>query len=263
MKTLLKSLLLLFCILTSAYSQAQQYSIENCVNELSLEKTIPTNAGYQYWFADKNFLEDGRTLKLSVVDVGKATHAPHKHPEDEFFFILEGKAEFYLDGKTKVVGPNTSLYCPSNIEHGIRNAGDKQLKYLVLKKYEVATHEQEAQQAVIKVFDALSNRDAVSLRSNCTSDVRFYEYGEAWTADSLVNKAITRNTAADFKRTNRLDFVSTTVKEDVAWITYNLNSEITSKGKNFVVHWLETVVLVREEKKWKVKVLHSTLIKKS
>lgn len=137
MKILLKSIVILFCIHTSVYSQTQPYSIENCVNELSLEKTVPTNAGYQYWFADKNFLEDGRTLKLSVVDVGKATHAPHKHPEDEFFFILEGKAEFYLEGKTKVVGPYTSLYCPSNVEHGIRNAGDTQLKYLVIKKYEV------------------------------------------------------------------------------------------------------------------------------
>lgn len=267
MKTLLRSTLLLFCILTSVYSQARQHSIENCVNELSLDKTIPTHAGYQYWFADKAFLEDGRTIKLSVVNAGKATHAPHKHPQDEFFFILEGKAEFYLDGKTKVVGPNTSLYCPSNMEHGIRNAGDTQLKYLVIEKYETvnpsASKEQEAQQTIKKVFDALSDRDALSLRSYCTSDVRFYEYGEAWTADSLITKAITRNTATDFKRTNTFDFISTTVNENVAWITYNLHSETTSKGKTFTLHSLETAVLIREEKKWKVKVLHSTLIKKN
>ena len=65
----------------------------------------------------------------------QATHAPHKHATDEFFLILEGKARFYLDGKTKVVGPYTSLYCPSNIEHGISNAGENELKYLVIKKY--------------------------------------------------------------------------------------------------------------------------------
>jgi mannose-6-phosphate isomerase-like protein (cupin superfamily) len=115
---------------------AQKYAIENCVNEFSEQETETTNAGYQYWFADKNFLEDGRTLKLSVVEKGKATHAPHHHAEDEFFFILEGKAEFFLEGKTKVVGPYTSLYCPSNLEHGIRNVGDTQLKYLVIKRYE-------------------------------------------------------------------------------------------------------------------------------
>src|SRR6478609_7983656 len=138
----MKAIFKLCCLLLFVANlplKAQQYTIENCVNEFKKEKIDTTDAGYQYWFADKKFVADSRTLKLSVVDVGKATHAPHKHPEDEFFFILEGKAEFYLDGKTKVVGPYTSLYCPSNIEHGIRNAGDTQLKYLVMKKYEVAS----------------------------------------------------------------------------------------------------------------------------
>ena len=119
----------------SAAQKQKTYTIENSVNEFDMKKVEQTQAGYQYWFADKEFI-DGRTLKLSVVAPGKATHAPHRHPEDEFFFVLEGKAEFYLDGKTRTVGPYTSLYCPSNQEHGIRNAGDVTLKYLVLKKYE-------------------------------------------------------------------------------------------------------------------------------
>lgn len=129
----------LFTLVIPFSAQAQPYTIDNCVNEFDKSKIDSTTAGYQYWFADKKFVADARTLKLSVVDVGKATHAPHKHPEDEFFFILEGKAEFFLEGKTKVVGPYTSLYCPSNVMHGIRNAGDVQLKYLVIKKYEQAS----------------------------------------------------------------------------------------------------------------------------
>lgn len=112
-----------------------QYSIENCVNTFNPDKVEKTKVGYQYWFADKKFA-DGKTVKLSVVEPHSATHPPHHHIEDEFFFILEGTAEFYLNGKTRVVGENTSLYCPSNMEHGIRNVGDKQLKYLVIKKYE-------------------------------------------------------------------------------------------------------------------------------
>jgi mannose-6-phosphate isomerase-like protein (cupin superfamily) len=133
----MKNLVLLFFVFASFSLCAQQYTIENCVNEFSGNKSETTRAGYQYWFADKDFLGDGRTLKMSVVEPGKATHAPHRHPEDEFFFVLEGTAEFYLDGKTKVVGPYTSLYCPSNSEHGIRNVGETQLKYLVIKRYKV------------------------------------------------------------------------------------------------------------------------------
>ena len=110
------------------------YTINDCVNEFSMNGIEKTKVGYQYWFADKNFL-DGRTIKLSVVAPYSATHAPHKHSEDEFFFVLEGTAEFYLNGETITAGAMTSFYCPSNSEHGIKNVGDKELKYLVIKKY--------------------------------------------------------------------------------------------------------------------------------
>ena len=119
---------------TTVSSDKKSYTIENCVNEFNPAKTEETKVGYQYWFADKNFAE-GKTVKLSVVAPHSATHPPHKHTEDEFFFILQGTAEFYLDGRTKNVGPMTSLYCPSEVEHGIKNVGDSELKYLVIKKY--------------------------------------------------------------------------------------------------------------------------------
>lgn len=110
-----------------------KYSIENCVNHFELDKATKTKVGYQYWFADKNITQEN-TLKMSIVEPGKSTHAPHHHIEEEFFYILEGTAEFFLGGKTVVAGPNTSFYCPSNMEHGISNAGKTDLKYLVIKK---------------------------------------------------------------------------------------------------------------------------------
>ena len=136
---------LVYFLLISTISWAQQkstihndsirpFTIANCVNTFNSEKSSKTEVGYQYWFAYKDFL-DGRTLKLSVVAPQKATHLPHRHEEDEFFFVLEGTAEFYLDGETAVAGPYTSFYCPSNSEHGIRNVGDVELKYLVIQKY--------------------------------------------------------------------------------------------------------------------------------
>jgi mannose-6-phosphate isomerase-like protein (cupin superfamily) len=112
-----------------------RYTIANTVNTFSMDNIEKTKVGYQYWFADKKFA-DGKTLKMSAVKPRAATHEPHVHEEDEFFFVLEGTAEFYLDGKTTVAGPYTSFYCPSNMKHGIRNVGDTDLKYLVIKKYQ-------------------------------------------------------------------------------------------------------------------------------
>jgi quercetin dioxygenase-like cupin family protein len=129
--------ILLAAATTGGQAPAPRYTIDNCVNTFTESKVEKTAAGYQYWFVDRDFV-DGRTLKLSVVAPHSATHAPHVHPEDEFFFVLEGTAEFYLDGKTRTAGPYSSFYCPPNVEHGIRNVGDTQLKYLVIKKYPTA-----------------------------------------------------------------------------------------------------------------------------
>ena len=118
----------------SSKPSKKQFTIDNCVNQFERDKATKTESGYRYWFVDKNFI-DGRTLKLSVVAPNQATHPPHEHEEDEFFFVLEGSAKFSLDGETTVVGPYTSLYCPADIAHGISNAGDTELKYLVIKKY--------------------------------------------------------------------------------------------------------------------------------
>ena len=103
--------------------QAKNYTIENCVNSFSADNAQEKSVGYQYYFADRDFI-DRRTLKMSVVAPHAATHAPHWHAEDEFFFVLEGTAEFYLNGERKTGKPYISFYCPPNSEHGIRNVGD-------------------------------------------------------------------------------------------------------------------------------------------
>jgi quercetin dioxygenase-like cupin family protein len=134
-------LLILFSTLVFAQEskdssdRKKQWTIDECVSAFNIEDTVGTSVGYQYWFFDKDFI-DGRTIKMSVVAPHSATHKPHKHSEDEFYFVLEGTAEFYLDGKTMTGEKYSAFYCPRNIEHGIRNIGDAELKYLVIKKYE-------------------------------------------------------------------------------------------------------------------------------
>ena len=119
------------------------------------------------------------------------------------------------------------------------------------------------QQTIIQLFDALSNRDSVSLKSYCTADITLYEYGQVWNIDTLILKAITQNQSTDFKRTNSFKFINTTIDKTTAWVTYRLQSAIVKDSKQVTVQWLETVVLVKEKKQWKVKHLHSTLIKRS
>lgn len=123
--------------------------------------------------------------------------------------------------------------------------------------------QREVQQVVINFFEALSNRNPDDLKKYGTVDITLLENGSVWTIDTLIHKAITLNTAPDFKRTNNFDFIQTTINEKTAWTTYNLKSAMSRSGKKSSVHWLETVIMVKEQKKWKIKVLHSTLIKRS
>jgi len=134
------TILLVFVLVRISIAQeplpaTEKYTFENCINKFDSTKTVKTSVGYQYWFIGQKFLEDNLTVKMSVVGPKQATHAPHKHPGDETFFILEGTAQFYLNGKTTTGGPLTSFYCPVGSEHGISNAGDTELKYLVIRKY--------------------------------------------------------------------------------------------------------------------------------
>ena len=91
--------------------------------------------------------------------------------------------------------------------------------------------QQEIQQTVVKMFQALSNRDSIALKYYCSSDVTFYEYGQIWNIDTLIRKAIAMNQSADFKRTNTFEFINTESSKTTAWVTYRLNSIITKDAK--------------------------------
>ena len=134
---------------------------------------------------------------------------------------------------------------------------------MLMAQEQRSTSQQEVQQTVIKMFDALSNRDSVALKKYCTADIALYEYGQLWNIDTLILKAITLNQSTDFNCTNSFDFINTATDKNTAWVTYHLNSSITRDGKQATMQWLETVVLVKEKKQWKVKHLHSTLIKRN
>jgi hypothetical protein len=119
------------------------------------------------------------------------------------------------------------------------------------------------QQTIQNLFAALTDADTTAMKNFATNSVRFYEYGEVWPMDTLISKVMKSKSIADFKRTNSFEFISTTINQSTAWVTYYLQSSFTQNGKEDVVKWIETVVLVKEKKQWKIDVLHSTRLKKN
>jgi hypothetical protein len=133
----------------------------------------------------------------------------------------------------------------------------------LIAQEQFTSKQQAVQQTVVKLFEALSNRDSISLKAHSTADITLYEYGQVWNIDTLILKAITLNQSTNFKRTNSFEFINTTIDKNMALVNYRLQSLVTKDGKLATVQWLETVVLVKIKKMWQIKHLHSTLTKRS
>ncbi|MBC7425038.1 MAG: nuclear transport factor 2 family protein [Bacteroidia bacterium] len=119
------------------------------------------------------------------------------------------------------------------------------------------------QQTIIKLFTALSNSDTAGLKLHSTSNVKFYEYGQIWTIDTMIQKMMVMSKAEDFKRINSFEFVNTTINKKIAWVTYYLQSTITRNNQQEIINWMETVILLKEKNQWKITVLHSTRLVKN
>ncbi|MFT3824159.1 MAG: nuclear transport factor 2 family protein [Chitinophagaceae bacterium] len=126
----------------------------------------------------------------------------------------------------------------------------------------VTDKEKLAQKTVIDFFQALADRNADAVSSNCTKDLLLLENGAIWNLDTLVLK-IGQNAPADYKRVNTIVFIETKVVGKTAWTTYNNQADVTRNGKSGIVQWLETAILVMEDGRWKIKTLHSTLLKRT
>jgi quercetin dioxygenase-like cupin family protein len=71
-------------------------------------------------------------VHVTTLDPGKASHPPHKHPNEEMIISREGTVETLVDGEWQRVGPGSVIFNASNVLHGLRNAGDGPATYHVI-----------------------------------------------------------------------------------------------------------------------------------
>lgn len=111
--------------------------------------------------------------------------------------------------------------------------------------------------SVISFFDGLAELDATKLKAWTTADFLLLEDGEVWNMDTLISM-IAPMKGRNFKRVNRFSFIATEQKGDIAWVSYHNTAVFTVNERQQTRDWLESAVLVRQEGRWKIKLLHST-----
>ncbi len=70
---------------------------------------------------------------VTTLNPGESPHAAHQHPEEELMIVKEGTIEVMVNGELKRVGPGSVVFQASNQLHSIRNVGQTQATYHVLK----------------------------------------------------------------------------------------------------------------------------------
>lgn len=120
----------------------------------------------------------------------------------------------------------------------------------------------QVQQPIIDFFEGLSENDLDRMRQCVSEDFTILEHGVIWTMDTIVALA-KKPRPSGFKRLNEFDFFQTETSKDMAFVSYHNRAEIRTPGQTRTVKWLESAVLVRDGKRWKIKMLHSTRLPKT
>jgi len=70
---------------------------------------------------------------VTTVNAGAASHAAHRHPDEELVYVREGVIEATINGVTQRAPAGSVIFFASNDLHGMRNAGDGPASYFVLR----------------------------------------------------------------------------------------------------------------------------------
>jgi len=67
----------------------------------------------------------GERIEVGLYRMAASTGAaPHRHPNEQIIYVLEGRLEAEVGGERRTVGPGDVIHVPSNIVHTIRALED-------------------------------------------------------------------------------------------------------------------------------------------
>jgi len=70
---------------------------------------------------------------VAIINPGEEIHPPHKHPEEEFLMVIEGEGTWSVKGEESPARAGDILFSVPGEYHGIKNTGNKPLKFVVFK----------------------------------------------------------------------------------------------------------------------------------
>jgi quercetin dioxygenase-like cupin family protein len=76
---------------------------------------------------------------ITTLNPGRASHEPHRHPQEELIIVKEGTLEVHINGETQRAGPGSTFFYATNDAHAVRNVGETRATYWVVNLASAAT----------------------------------------------------------------------------------------------------------------------------
>ena len=89
--------------------------------------------GPHEWISREGLTEAEHLMLVRVTMPSGQAHKFHRHPHmEEIIYVIEGKAEQWVDREYQILGPGDSAHIPMDMVHGTYNVGDIDLIFLAI-----------------------------------------------------------------------------------------------------------------------------------
>jgi mannose-6-phosphate isomerase-like protein (cupin superfamily) len=100
------------------------------------EHADPTRGSWGEWrryFRGETYGTKDMVVLVVTLKPGQAPHPPHRHAEEEFMILAEGKGTWTLGEKTLPARKGDVVYAAPWTLHGVKNTGAAPLTYYMVK----------------------------------------------------------------------------------------------------------------------------------
>ncbi len=85
------------------------------------------------WFVQPPLTASEHLMLVRVIMPPGGSHQFHRHPHfEEALYYLEGRAEQWVDGARKILGPGDVAHVPTDVVHGTYNTFDETCVFLAI-----------------------------------------------------------------------------------------------------------------------------------
>jgi quercetin dioxygenase-like cupin family protein len=168
---------------------------------------------------------------ITTLNPGRASHEPHRHPQEELILVKDGTLEVHINGKTQNAGPGSVFFYASNDAHAVRNIGDTRATYWVINLATPVTHTPTAHNQSPTRPSGILDWTKLTAQPTKTGERRDVLKGSTATMESLTCHATTVNAGdASHAAHRHADDEIVIVKEGTMEVTINGQSQRAVAG---------------------------------